>query len=282
MSEIAHNHPPRCCCERYSYGTTQALRNCPLCTEHGELAQLAQPQPGECPLCHSEIGKQHTDYCRFTGTVEALPILNLDDFHTQTSNPISLGPLEGTDMTYTQTGAETCPDRDQHELMTYCGTCHTTFSAAGPSDFRTQTSTPRATHARTELDRASLDAMLTGNGYLLNGRRLPPEDVTIVHRDQTQGDRWHQDGPDSAHERTQCDPAVCGDTPPPEIHEVDVRHGQHYTRYGRHPITECSPINCGRDATREPTPLAEDTPTTQPATCGHPDYPDCPHHGQHP
>jgi len=220
MSEIAHNHPPRCCCpDQIDHDAgTYAVAVCPLCTEHGELAQLAEPQPGECPVCHSEIGKQHTDYCRFTGIVSELPMLDLDQFRTQT-------------------GAETCPDRDQHDLVTYCGTCHTTFSAAGPSDFRTQTSTP-TTHARTELDRATLDATLTGSGYLLNGRRIPPEDVQIVHRggshwweptrdphardvtDWPTSDRWHQDGPDSAHERTQCDPAQCGLEPTPTAQDT--------------------------------------------------------------
>jgi len=189
MSEIAHNHPPRCCCitsaEQPAAVNPGGTIACPLCPEHGELAQLAEPQPGECPVCHSEIGKQHTDYCRFFGIVSpitaSLPIEVITDATLRSATPD--GRLSLTDL-HTQTAAETCPDREQHALTTYCGTCHTTFSAAGPSDLRTQTSTP-TTQARTELDRATLDATLTGNGYLLNGRRIPPEDVTVVHREPT-------------------------------------------------------------------------------------------------
>lgn len=86
-----HNHPPRCCCEIPDGHAIADLRDgtpgpndrCPLCPEHGDLAQLDESDtttvirfdgvtdeiPGECPICHSLIGKQHTDYCRFTGVV---------------------------------------------------------------------------------------------------------------------------------------------------------------------------------------------------------------------
>ena len=61
---------------------------CPVCPEHGDLAQLAgEPQPGECPICHQPIGREHTDYCRLTGPVSALPILDLDSFTSRTSTP---------------------------------------------------------------------------------------------------------------------------------------------------------------------------------------------------
>ena len=98
----AHNHPPRCCCG-YSdcCGWTDPsphIGTCPLCPEHGELAQLAgEPQPGECPICHQPIGREHTDYCRLTGPVSALPILDLDSFTSRTSTPPTQARTPGYD-----------------------------------------------------------------------------------------------------------------------------------------------------------------------------------------
>lgn len=57
-----HNHPPRCCCD-----PDNPLRqlHCPLCPEHGELAQLGDQ---ECTSCHAHAPNAqqivHTDYCR--------------------------------------------------------------------------------------------------------------------------------------------------------------------------------------------------------------------------
>lgn len=58
-----HNHPPRCCCSWHSEpdgkGDLAQIRDtCPACTEHGEFAK-----PIECPQCHIEIGRPHTDFC---------------------------------------------------------------------------------------------------------------------------------------------------------------------------------------------------------------------------
>lgn len=41
MDEINHNHPPLCCCPdlRTDYRPSTI---CPLCPEHGELAQLSK------------------------------------------------------------------------------------------------------------------------------------------------------------------------------------------------------------------------------------------------
>jgi hypothetical protein len=96
-----HNHPPRCCC--VAGWIDEPDDPCRLCPEHGELAQLGNPQPGECPLCHSEIGKQHTDYCRFDGVVSTLPVKVADHPTDWTATVVSLDPLEGTDMTHSQT-----------------------------------------------------------------------------------------------------------------------------------------------------------------------------------
>jgi hypothetical protein len=87
MTEIAHNHPPNCCCW---VDDTEEVRRCPLCPEHGELAQLNDPRPGECPICHSQIGRQHTEYCRFIGRVSAMTAAlppPMTGLHTQTSQP---------------------------------------------------------------------------------------------------------------------------------------------------------------------------------------------------
>lgn len=110
MTEYAHNHPPRCCCEIPDGHTVADFRNntpgpqdrCPLCPEHGELAQLDNDKPpnaipanvtcghrnlaatsqdpctypphpigtrhswqaNEYPCCHQLAGRPHTDYCR--------------------------------------------------------------------------------------------------------------------------------------------------------------------------------------------------------------------------
>ena len=67
-----HNHPPRCCCHYSAEAiTADDVTVCPMCIEHGELAQLAkrtpeypgQPEP-QYPCCHQTIGRPHTDYCR--------------------------------------------------------------------------------------------------------------------------------------------------------------------------------------------------------------------------
>ena len=51
-----HNHPPRCCCAFSNQPGPDDI--CPACTEHGELAPAT-----ECPECHQEYGRPHTDYC---------------------------------------------------------------------------------------------------------------------------------------------------------------------------------------------------------------------------
>ena len=70
--QTQHNHPPRCCCHYSAEAiTADDVTICPMCTEHGELAQLAkrtpeypgQPEP-QYPCCHQTIGRPHTDYCR--------------------------------------------------------------------------------------------------------------------------------------------------------------------------------------------------------------------------
>jgi hypothetical protein len=153
MTEIAHNHPPRCCCQfEYRQGALVEAP-CPLCPEHGELAQLAQPQPGECPICHSEIGKQHTDYCRFTGIVTALPILDLDQFRTQTSTPTTHARTELT--TTPPAGVPTGqwlhytgnPDRIEHRAIGgqwhNSQSCEMNICGATPADAEpTPTATP--------------------------------------------------------------------------------------------------------------------------------------------
>lgn len=79
-----HNHPPICCC--ISDATTRTDTHCPGCPHHGEFTQHGNPQPGECPICHSEIGKQHTDYCRFTGPVSTA-LVNALEHRSQVSQP---------------------------------------------------------------------------------------------------------------------------------------------------------------------------------------------------
>lgn len=74
MTEYAHNHPPRCCC--ISGWVDRPDTPCPLCPEHGELAQLSNDKPPnaipanvtprtdyEYTCCHQLIGRPHTDYC---------------------------------------------------------------------------------------------------------------------------------------------------------------------------------------------------------------------------
>lgn len=74
MTEYAHNHPPRCCCESQPGGAM--INTCPQCHEHGELAQLGNDNsPNSIPAnvtphtdyeyacCHQLVGRPHTDYC---------------------------------------------------------------------------------------------------------------------------------------------------------------------------------------------------------------------------
>jgi hypothetical protein len=84
MTEYAHNHPPRCCCIQLHDSQRLSTDLCPLCPEHGELAQLSNSEsrcicrphliPGttdqdcpvhrtEYPCCHQLAGRPHTDYC---------------------------------------------------------------------------------------------------------------------------------------------------------------------------------------------------------------------------
>jgi hypothetical protein len=42
---------------------------------------------------------------------------------------------------------------------------------------------------------------------LLNGGEWPTD---ANERDSEVGGKWHQDGPDDAHERWRCSPAMCG------------------------------------------------------------------------
>lgn len=42
MDEITHNHPPLCCCPDPRPRTGYRPLICPLCPEHGELAQLSK------------------------------------------------------------------------------------------------------------------------------------------------------------------------------------------------------------------------------------------------
>lgn len=62
----AHNHAPCCCCPTLTELGVMTIREqdaCPLCVEHGELAQLAEP---ECPSCHTVAGHPHTEYCQLS------------------------------------------------------------------------------------------------------------------------------------------------------------------------------------------------------------------------
>lgn len=79
-----HNHPARCCCS-LSDDPIGVRPVCPVCVEHGELAQLGKHTiervaelldvpPGllvrtdlEYACCHQLVGRPHTDYCQAHG-----------------------------------------------------------------------------------------------------------------------------------------------------------------------------------------------------------------------
>lgn len=65
MTEYAHNHPPRCCCFLNPPTTDDHI--CPLCPEHGELAQLGNDNSPRTiriyACCNQLVGRPHTDYC---------------------------------------------------------------------------------------------------------------------------------------------------------------------------------------------------------------------------
>lgn len=72
----AHNHPPRCCCEADDNPTGSNERlDCALCPEHGELAQLADP---ECPSCHTHGEHPHTEYCQLVDHASQLTHAELE------------------------------------------------------------------------------------------------------------------------------------------------------------------------------------------------------------
>jgi hypothetical protein len=106
----AHNHPPLCCCIP-DKGPLGPGDRCPLCPEHGELAQLANqctcgtpglnyegPQrdcpihgeaiEGEYPCCHQLVGRPHTDYCP---AHPAMPRTQTSQPHTTTSQRTTCG-----------------------------------------------------------------------------------------------------------------------------------------------------------------------------------------------
>ena len=106
--QTQHNHPPRCCCISINdeqFGTYRT-DPCPMCIEHGELAQLAewkpeypgQPEP-QYPCCHQTIGRPHTDYCR-TGAdvnpmteIEVTGVVSSARFQTDTLCPHCSAPM---------------------------------------------------------------------------------------------------------------------------------------------------------------------------------------------
>lgn len=157
MTEYAHNHPPRCCC--ISGWVDKPDTPCPLCPEHGELAQLGNTcvvesarihstdQHGnahltfgegltldpyterpECSNCHQPQGRPHTEYCGTGGIVGAEPI----------PNPLG--------MTY-DPQTHTTPDGDTHPVHQChpdrCGmwATHTTQPASQTSQPTTQART---------------------------------------------------------------------------------------------------------------------------------------------
>lgn len=88
-----HNHPARCCCSLPD-DPIGVRPVCPVCVEHGELAQLGKltiervaelldVPPGllvrtdlEYACCHQLVGRPHTDYCQeaaCAGTAPAPP-----------------------------------------------------------------------------------------------------------------------------------------------------------------------------------------------------------------
>jgi hypothetical protein len=84
----AHNHPPRCCCIQLHDSQRLSTDLCPLCPEHGELAQLSN---GECPNCHQLPGRPHTEFCQLGAPLSGIEVRNPGDRTTlapgQTSQP---------------------------------------------------------------------------------------------------------------------------------------------------------------------------------------------------
>lgn len=215
MDEYAHNHPPHCCCGVREFARPAPGYECPLCPEHGELAQLGDDNPPntipanvtprtdyEYSCCHQLVGRPHTDYC--------------------------------------PTGRGITPEMQQlAERMV-------------------------ADEAANDPWRAPLTGIEVRNPLGMS--------VTPTH---------HANGGDM-HPRHECHPDRCGmwatttSTPPTQTstpdtqarHEIDVRNGRHYTRYGHHPTSGCAAVVCGRDqAESGSTPLATPTPPTDCEAC---------------
>lgn len=226
-----HNHPPRCCCAfARDVDAYEPTTPCPLCPEHGELAQLGndnppnaipanvtwhrtsehdahetwrcQPElcgsqptqyPAEYPCCHQLAGRPHTDYCP-------------DRFNQ--------------------------PDADE---MTRAGI------ALG------MTHTPTAGTRGTATDRLHIGASLTP------GATIPTHERHTCHPDRC--GMWAT---------TTTQPPTQTSTPPTEArtHPVGPR-----SQPGAHHAPDCvrrtnpnAVCICGREGEREPTPLATPTP----------------------
>lgn len=198
MTEYAHNHPPRCCCEIANDETAVRGRlvDCPLCPEHGELAQLSNTNPPndipanvtprtdyEYACCHQLVGRPHTDYCpsrhgqqQSPAEVQRIAQANL------AANPLG---MRHQPQTHTLDG-DTHPVHECHPDR--CGMWATTTQP--PS----QTSTPQ-TQARDLAAR-------------VEAARDQHADDRVL--EDNKGQRWHETGPDEAHETWRCTPAKCG------------------------------------------------------------------------
>lgn len=115
--DTGHNHPPRCCCidpqTNEMSDATKAAFGCPLCPDHGELAQLANT---ECPSCHQLPGRPPTDYCQMPAWHAArhIPIKTADHPGDWTAT-LTTQPATTTSQPTTHTRAHHCPTWEDPE-----------------------------------------------------------------------------------------------------------------------------------------------------------------------
>jgi hypothetical protein len=184
-----HNHPPRCCC---AYPEPDARVDCPLCPDHGELAQLANDNPANnIPAVivhrHNAIGGgalcEATDSPLTTGmgpSVNCPACVELLTFGSVGAQPIDVMPccnqLAGRPHT------DYCPGPGlPHDHRVYCS----------------HIPTCPGYEVRTTTDEFPPITETNGN----------PFGTPVMNQ------RWHETGPDEAHETWRCSLDMCGQLP---------------------------------------------------------------------
>lgn len=274
VNEIQHRHAPRCCC--FVDPPESADHTCPLCPNHGELAQLGNNatcgyygcplKPGhesdhelsahtraqaatlttEYPCCHQLEGRPHTDYCPTRcGHAPLVP----------------LGPLGGRPDAW-HTGSN---DQRGPHLRTQC---HPDTCGMHPL-----TMTPE------QAERVVAQGMHTAPAKAAQPTidSWPLEDIPDVDPWTAPLSGIEVRNPD----RTTMAGGRVSQAPSHTGHPVGRRDIP-----GPHHADDCpmrfdlptGPCICGREGER-------DTPSTTPTPgvavhpdCGHPDWPDCPHY----